>query len=97
MAAAEVHGGNRDLDPKYAIFTCDPQWKTSIHNTTWVARTTTHAYSVGASVAGLGLRVKQQNSDQHKLSFNPDAGLRAYLCGSNYYPNGANMVREVRP
>lgn len=90
-------GDNRNLDPKYAIFSCNAQWKIGIQNNLWVARTTTHTYQAGASIAGLGVRVKQENSQYHRLVFKPDSGSTAYLCGSDDYPVGARQVREVSP
>lgn len=86
-------GGNDKLSPKYSIFSCNAANKVSISSETWVARTTTYTYGVGAHLSTVDLRVRQSNSSGHKLTFVPSG--TAHLCGSNDYPIDALQVREV--
>lgn len=78
------------------IFTCsNPAYKSSIEDTTWVARSSTKSYAGYYELMGIKLDAHQTNSTNNRMSFKPDAGKRVTLCGSNNKITLASMVKEM--
>ena len=88
-------GGNAKLKPRQPVFRCRGRYRAKIQNPLWVARQSSYTHQVGATISTARLRVRQTNSEHHRLTFTPTR-RRAWLCGSNDYVTFARQVREVR-
>lgn len=87
-------GGNwkRDVGK---IFTCNPQYKSAITSTTWVARTSSRAYSGYYQIAGVRIDAHQTNTTGNKMSYIPKSGKTVTMCGSDAKIANAAMVKEM--
>ena len=77
------------------IFTCNPQYKSAITSTTWVARTSSRAYSGYYQIAGVRIDAHQTNTTGNKMSYIPKSGKTVTMCGSDAKIANAAMVKEM--
>lgn len=86
--------GGTSYETAPSPFSCNSSNATSISNDLWVARSVSNTISAALNIDGLDLSAKQTNTSDTKLTFNPDSGAKARLCGNNDVPTSANQVRE---
>jgi hypothetical protein len=77
-----------------AIFNCNSTYISYITQPTWVTRSSTLQFSVGATLSTVNLRTSQTHNETHKLTLTPSSS-GAYVCGYNNYITQATQVREV--
>lgn len=87
-------GGNSFGTLNTAIFNCPANSTSTITQQTWVTRSNTLQFSVGATLSTVNLRTSQTHSSQHALYMTPNGS--ASICGNTgYFTQGVPQVREV--
>ncbi len=59
----------------------------------WLSKATTTTYSAGVAGLGINLEVQSTNDSGHTIQY--DASSTTHICGSNNLPTTATVIREV--
>jgi hypothetical protein len=87
-------GGNL-LTPMSETWSCQGLNHEPIQSTLWVAKSTTVTWAGWFAIGAVRLDSRQQNSSSHKMTYIPDTGETAHICGKGASPTLATFVREV--